>query len=507
VKAPASPRSEARRIGAAEWLAWFAAALALRWLVAALTGFDGAYGQDAWGYIERADRALAGGLALRPLHDSYTMPIGFPYAAAALAAIVGSTTLAAQLVALFSGAIAAPLCGAIVQTLTPGAGRTGPRVAAAAALLSGQHITWSIAAMSDAPAAAACLLAILAMAGAWDAEKPGSWLAVAGAALGACWITRWSYVAVAPGFAAAWLWLILRRRIKARAAFVPVLTGAAVCALQLVVTMGHSRGLGLTWSTDWSPAAVFMRRFEFAEGLRAYTLPQGVYWTLPGLHPTWISPLLGLLAVVAVALLWRQRQARGRFAVALLAGAAAGSWLVLSGMPQQTFRYGMQIWVGVVPLAGIGAGLLMRRGRRGRRVAISAVALSVPLMLLWTVRAPTQLVAHAHGRRDAALALLERIPPDAALFTLGPTSEIRHRTTRPVHELYFATPADLQQAARAGPVYLIYAPGQASRWRSGPMAANLGWVKARRGRSVVALEPPWQLVRVPAARGDMEPGS
>lgn len=487
---------------AVELTLWFVAALLVRAAIAWWLDFDGAYGQDPWGYIERA-RELTGDPLKSGLPSLYAMPLGYPLAIAAVSLFGWGHVLAAQVVSLLAGAALVPLAGWATCALFPRIDGRSARVVLAIALLSGQHVTWSIASVSDTLAAALCLAAIGAAAAAdRSANEPSTarWMTAAGFALGACCVTRWSYLGMAIPFAIWWLHGLLHGRLSVRAAAPAVVAFAAICAAQLWVLWGpHGAiagvagtnvaivdvAIGAPWFADWSPLNLTKRAFDFNEGHREYRFVQGVYWLLPGVHPSWIAPPIGLFAGWGAWRLWKTRQvAANRSALVLCAGGFFAGWLLFGGMPQQLFRHGMQLWVPLLPLVGWGSSELAAKSPTQRRIRDVCVVIGLVIMGFWTVRAPQQLATHAHIHRDAALAQVAAISADATVFSLGPTAELQQRTNLDVREL-FETDVDSLKAAMTAatranrPVYLLYDPAFAAQWQSGKMAETLTWLRQR----------------------------
>ncbi len=495
------------RLSTPEALACFSVALLIRVAFAALHDFDGAYGQDAWAYIERAFRLRATGFALQPFDPGYTLPVLFAFMIASMMAVVGPVVGAGQAVAIVAGSLTAPIMAALTRALFPRAHRSAAWIAAGLVAFSGQHVTWSIAAMSDAPAALFVAVSMLALARAQRPETFGRWMVLAGLALGVAWSTRWSYVAVAPAFAAAWI--IAARAVNAlapghyRRAGLAVLAGIVACLPQLIITLRHPKGLGIGWSGDWSPLNFVVRSFYFAEGQYDYTLPMGVYYALPAIHPGWMSPVVGLCGIWGLHSVWKKRaMVRDQVALALCAGGAACSWLMLAGMPHQNFRYGMQIWLPLVPLVALGVSRIGKLTAGKRRLALVGVGLSCCVLLVWTVRSPAQLVAIAHGHRDAALALTKDLPADARIWALGPTATLQNRTARDVVELFRRKPSDVANAlASPRPLYTLFDPAAAARWRHGDLPRTLAALQRSRVDDI-AVNPPWTLRRYTPPRSN-----
>ena len=492
------PDSQERlRGGWLEAFVLFLSALVVRLVTAYFHRFDGAYGQDAWTYIDRAQRVIDTGFALQPLHDIYTMPIGYPFAIAAVAMITGSLVVAAQALSLLCGAATAPVTCAIVRRLWPDLPAAVGWVAAGLVALSGQHTTWSIAAMSDVPATFFCALATLAMVAAAQEQRTGAWLALAGAALGVCWTIRWSWVAVAPSFAAAWLWMMWSKRVPWRIGWLPVATGIAACLPQLMVTLRHPQGLGIRWSGDWRLGNLIERSFYFAEGAYDYTLPMGLYYALPVIHPGWLTPVGGAAVIWGAVTAARNPTNARALVLTLLLGSALCNWLMLSGMPHQNFRYGMQIWLPLVPLAAAGCGLAWRDARQNvllRRLVGAGAVICAAFLCAWLVHTPKAHIEYVHGHRDNALALVEQLAPGAKIYSLGPTAELSHRTQRQPHELFSQTPTTMAKERTAGhDIYLLYEPKAVRRWRTGDLPRTIKWLEQNARWQKLATNPPWTL--------------
>ena len=482
-----------------EALLAFAGALAVRVGLAQALDFDGAYGQDAWAYIERARLVIDSGFALRPLDPVYTLPTGFVHLIAAVGLVVPNLVLAAQAISVVCGALTAAAALDLTRRLFPDLPRWTAWLAGAAVALSGQHATWSIAAMTDTPAAFFALLSAWAMMRAQGRAAMG-WMALAGAALGVSWSIRWSWVSVAPAYAGAWLWLLKRRKIGLFAGLAPIVTGILACLPQLLVTLSHPQGLGIRWSADWRPWNALLRTFYFAEGAYEYTLPMGVYYLLPAVHPGWLTPVGGLLAAWALRRWWSDREAPSRALIGwLLVGSVACNWLMLSGMPHQNFRYGMQIWLFLVPLGAAGAALMWRsvQAPHHRRWAFAVIGLTVAIQLAWLVHAPRTLADHAHQHRDTALQLAAKVPHGATLLSLGPTAALRNRTDRRVVELFNQSENDVKQLAKSGTeTYALFNPEAVARWRTGQIAQTMVWLRNNAQWQELGAAGRWRLWRL-----------
>lgn len=452
------------------WLGWTTAALVVRVASARIGGFDGLFGQDAWAYLGRARELAADISGLRWPSNEFFWPSGYP-AVVAVASLVGATAQAwAQWVPLLLGAVSVPLCGALAEALFVGSGH----VAAAAMLLSGQHILSSTAAMSDVPALFWLLLAAWAMV---TARGRPAWTALWGAALGAAIATRWAAVVMAPGML-VWWWFELRgRRMRGLAAAAPWCAGALVVVPQLILSWTRPAGLATGWAVDWHVRNAVMRTFESVDGTQTYSWWQGLFYALPLTHPAFVPSLLVVVGVVGVPALVKTRPQAAAF-VGLWAGCG---WLLFAGAPFQNFRFGL-VYAAAAVLMACAGWVRLRAGSLGqKRVAVAALGVSLALMLVWTVRTPQRHMRYVRGLQMAAEQVDGALPEGAVVWAHGLTAELRQRFGRDARELHQADADAVVESAGGGRsvFWLVDRNKVRGQWSAMPLGRTVAGVEKR----------------------------
>ena len=159
-------------------------------------GFDGLYGQDAFGYANYALGPLRDAFLHGEAIPSFQQPPGFPAVIAAISLVAGPEGRIGLVVSLLAGALVPVMTSLLASEAIGrrvGGGRAVvavPIAAAVVAALPGQLWQSSAVAMSDT------LSVALATAGAWAACRYGRmgrtrWLLLAAATVAAAIDTRW----------------------------------------------------------------------------------------------------------------------------------------------------------------------------------------------------------------------------------------------------------------------------------------------------------------------------
>ncbi len=275
-------------------------------------GFDGLYGQDAFGYVNYALGPLRAALAGGDGVPAFGQPPGFPLVIAALSFLVGPdgriglgvSVVAGALVPVATGLLASEALGRRV-----GGGRAViavPLAAAVVAALPGQLWQSSAVAMSDT------LSIALATTGAWAACRygrtgHGRWLLLAAACVAAAIDTRWVYGLVAVPIAVVALlgvrpvWKTGRRRAVGQVAGAVLIVGLVMAPVAVPMGLAIVGGTPVPFSADfgaypWDPLNALRTSFESSDGRLTYATTSGSFYLGQVVAPYWFGPP-GLLAI------------------------------------------------------------------------------------------------------------------------------------------------------------------------------------------------------------------
>jgi len=442
----------------------------------ACMGFDGLYGQDAYGYLRQA-LAFPG-----PAGSGSAFPEGYPAIVAILGRAIGGPLIAARCVSVLSHAAV----GWILFTLL---GRAFPAVERKAlachvvcsVCLSPFLLRSSQVVMADAwclfllVAAFACLLRMR--------EAPGSkWVfAVTVALAGACW-ARYAAAPLAIVFLIALVWYAVRRS-KAVALW-PLLLAAIVLAVCIPNDAVHA-ALEHPWLREWSPVNAFRRRFATADGVARYKLPNVFHVCKVLVHPGFLT--LGPL------LLPFARRADLRLPIVRLAVCGAAAYLVfLMGPPYQNDRFLLlaQPFLAVVLFPAFLRlhARLVALGRNPVRL-FGAVA---GLQLVLLVPAMRSVLRHNAVERRIAHAVNAR--PERTVYAFSVSEALRVRCAdRHVLELWGAPVEHFEAGA-----LVVFNPAQFARQWEG-MDPMLNWQQALDHGATRLMDWPdgWVLARLP----------
>ena len=104
------------------------------------------------------------------------------------------------------------------------------------------------------------------------------------------------------------------------------------------------------------------------DGHFVYRLPVGIFYAEPAGHPAYLFPLLGLTVPWGIWRLWRERNWGP---LILLLGWGGPVYLFLAGIPYQNFRFGLTLYLPLVPLGrilgSVTCGISLPYGRSHRR--------------------------------------------------------------------------------------------------------------------------------------------
>ncbi len=487
------PSHRRRRARLAEAMAWFLAALLLRAGVRWWSGFDGYWGQDAWGYLDQATRLhrwTEGGPV--PLAR---WPQGYPALMIAVERLGLSRMQAGQWVSLTAGAATVPTVWLAARAWWPEHARVGARVAAALVLLSPVHVLWSTCATSDATSVLWLATAAWSLGRSGRARHPAAWMVLSGAALALALSTRLASGLALPAFVWAAAWRLRRGRQTARGVQVAALAFALVLAPQAALWLGQPETVAHPWLLGWRPWHAWQRTFVTADGAASYVWPQALFAAFPALHPGYLGTAAAALAgAAALALVRTPRPATG-----FLLAWVAGAWLFFAGMPYQNYRFGLVALVPWAVLAGNGAAVWSRRRRAG---VVGLLLLTFALQGVWAARLIPRHVNMARERTDAAQHIHRLLPGDAQLLAFGLTADLAGRSGREVVELASETEASLATRWPSKRLtFAVFDEAQLRRqWQGKPPALRVDWLRARARFELVERVGRWAVWRLAPPR-------
>ena len=504
------------------WL--FFIAFAARWLVIALTGFDGLYGQDAFHYFDCARRVVDAWLdALRP--GSCYWPLGYPVLEALFMGLTGFAPRAAQLASTVTGAAIAPLVYWTVLESRVGHrdGQADARIPIAAgvtAALCGQLLQSSIVIMSDAPALFWATLSAGTLLR-WE-RHPGSerrrslWLVGSAAALAIASVTRWIYAGLLLPFGVFVVAALCSKSaalsserpgsaVKRGGAlfatvFFPLLLAAGTFSLiflpQLYLNQ-HSASPALShgWVVGWSPLNAMRTSFDNPDGHFDYRVPPALFYAAPFFYPYYLSPLLTVFVLLGA---WQLRHSA---ALLLFGGWILTLYLYLIGIPYENLRFSLAFFPPIAILAAVG--LFRSPGvatlaRNDSRIIWSLFVVALCIAVPFTYRGLSKFLA-AKTREVSAMRYLQaHVPPQAVVVTFGLSHTLKFYTNADVVDLFAQTPATLRPivcGVRA--VYFYVEKGNIeSQWPGKSPATNFQWLRDEVGLQQIGSEQTWVLYRV-----------
>jgi hypothetical protein len=485
-------------------------------VIALRRGFDGLYGQDAYAYFDYSTASVRQSLLhLQPL-EPFFWPPGYPLLVALTSMLVGPQPLAGQLVSLLMGALVPILTILLARELFP-EDHVLPLLAGAIAAVSGQLWQSSVVVMADTTGLA------LATFSAWALVRYASgrhavWLIAASAALAYATLARWIYGIVAVPFAAYALVALLKRRATRGQTLVAGQSGhgqpliAAILAIGVAaLILGPVVGpplFGLLSHPNqpapfagnfqvysWSPLNALRHDFFTADGHLEYSLPNGVYYAIAPANLAFFGPLLAVWVLVGLF----AARAWPRPTSLLILGWGATVLLFHAGAPWQNFRFTLAYLPPLAILAAAGLLLAWRHLRYPLRLLVAACAV---LGLLVATASGVRLVERFIDTKNQELALVHWVqtqtPPDAQLFTFGPTLAFRHYSSLPTFDLFDLTASDIQDILSApAPHYLLVDEASVEdQWLNQPPSTNFLMLRDGVGLQPLGSEAGYTLYRI-----------
>ena len=474
----------------------FLFALLIRLTLAALTQFDGLYGQDAFAYFYYALDLRAAVAAGEP-PPPFAWPIGYPALVALLSLVTGPQAVAGQIVSLLSGAAIAPLVYLLVLAVRPQA-ILGGMVAGTLTAVAAELALYSLAVTSDAAGLFWATLSawlLLRYLSRWQT----GWLVATAVALSLAVMTRWVYgLLIIPWGVAALLaaheaHLPWSRRAAAAAA--ALLIGVVLIGSQFLGSVGgelaHTADLRVV---RWHPANAFKSAVQNSDGFFDYGRPTALYYLLPGGHPAYVLPLFTPFLLLG---LWAMRRQRPAF-IALLVGWPLTIYLFLAGMAWQNWRFPLALFPPLVVLVGLGVDWVWARlAGRWRPLLLVYCAAALLGSALWAVRDVGNFAGWANRSRQIALSVSQQLPPEATLLAFGLTATVQHYTTLDVRELFSLTEPELAEVVAGADVYLLINPENVqTQWVGKSPAQHVAWLQAHSHLVPIAHYDAFVLYRV-----------
>ncbi len=487
------------------WIAigLFVMALLIRLTVLVVYPFDGLYGQDAFAYYNYALQ-LWNSTQHGQLPAPFYWPLGYPALIAIGFLVFGFSPLAAQVVSLITGALTAPLLFLLTLEIAASLamrGRGGALLAGLVAAVSGQLLQLSLSIMADASAIFWASLSALALVRYTHTLKT-RWLALASFALAYAIITRPIFGALLLpwALAVAVTWSHAEGRIAERLqrASAQAALSVLIPLLLFVIQYGAlipSNSFNNAWLMGWNPLNAFVRVFDNVDGHFEYTLPVGLFYAQPLVHPYYVFPLLTPFALLG---LWVVRRAPLTTCIMLI-GWLGAVYAFLMGIPYENFRFGLALWPPLLVLAGVGFervwSSIMRplpaspvsRGRGWGPIALIIIVLiSLLGMMFWSVRGLQTFFATKDKDLEVVRWVEGSVPASSTLVTMGLTEYFKHYGRRiRISELYNQDPGSLGQLTCHQPnIYLVVDEQNIqSQWANREPERNLRWLRERTGLS------------------------
>ncbi len=499
-------------VSGSKWavLALVAAALLIPCMMLVVaTGFDGLYGQDAYGYVNYARDSLLDALRNGRLPPPFFFPVGYPLTIA-MGALAGlDPDLVAQAVSLVAGATVPVLVALLAYALVP---VTDERQrfwtaigAGLVAALTGQLWQSSVVAMSDT-LALACATAGMVAAVRYSRAPTLLWAAAALALLTFAIETRLIYAAAGAAAVAPLAYGLMRRprrraALDAAVAIAVALVVAAPMTLPILdaITSGQPAPfLGQAQVHGWDPFNALRSSFATADGWLTYSMPTGVFYLLQPVAPYWFATL----AVLAVPGLWAVIRDRDVVRAAVLLAWPVLTIGFMAGGAYQNTRFYLAALPPVAILVGSGAWLVWTAAARrwprfGGRVIVGVVivALVVNALLAW--RFTDNFIERVGTEKDRVASLAAELPASARVISLGPTGQLVHDGYDAI-ELTSIDPERVADAVAAErPTYLLVDMASIqSQWAGSQPQRAVEAIDRQFGLSESASSGSWTLYRI-----------
>ena len=490
-KSHPAPGNHSPERGASPWLLLALSLpvplVAVGWL--GISGFDGLYGQDSYGYFNYATGPLLDNLLALRSPPPFHWPPGYPLLVAWVALVIGRIPLAGQLVSILAGTLVPVFTGLLAQELwsDPRTRRVVPLLAATLTALVGQLWQSSVVVMADTTALAAVTLGMWSLARygrvvRGHSARPVGWILLAAASVSYAVLARWAYTLVAlPAFVYALMVLAQQPRRVAIIHGIAAATVAGLVFLPVILAAwgpetGEAAFLGNFEVASWNPANAAQHQFANSDGILEYRLANGLYYLLAPAHRYFFTPLLALLLPAGA---WIVLRGRNPASMIFLLGWPASVYVFLAGFPWQNFRWTLTYLPPLAILTGIGAASGLHAVSGTRRTALTA---AVALGLLAMAWGGWRLVASFVERKNADLAtaywVQDRLPAHAALFAFSLTPTIDYYTRLRPLDLYLLDPQTMASILeQKSPVYVILDVGSVEeQWRGRSPSLNYHWL-------------------------------
>jgi apolipoprotein N-acyltransferase len=177
-----------------------------------------------------------------------------------------------------------------------------------------------------------------------------------------------------------------------------------------------------------------------------------VYYAIAPFNLAFFDPLLAVWIVVGI---WAVR-CWPRPTALLIVGWAAAVYAFHAGAPWQNFRFTLAY---LPPLAILAAAGVLFAWRRLPHPVRLGVAACTAIGLLLALGAGARLVERFIDTKDQELALVRWVqaqtPPNAQLFTFGPTLAFRHYSAIPTFDLFDLSSSDVEAILRETPPHYV----------------------------------------------------
>ncbi len=459
--------------------------------------FDGLYGQDSFAYYDFAGQIRALVSQGHPL-GAFFWPLGYPALLALGFSLFGTQAIIGQAINIILGAALTPLIYILARQI--GLKWFGAIVAAILITLNGQAIQSSIVLMSDIPSLFwATLSAVLLWMyfrpriSASQTDSPPQfgklrWLVLSAVLLAIAGITRWLYLALAPGWVLAVL-ILWRGRIRWRESIIVLIFTALIFIPQIIYSSTNPwPTLNNAWVEGWSPANAFQHEFTNIDGHFIYDQINAIYYAQPYYVPYYMAAVFAPFLLIGLWWMFRHGYAK----MIMFAIWAFVPYIFLAGIPYQNIRFPLIVVPAVVILAGAGLETVVDWIARIRIPRIAALAYLVAVIILLYGTSQSLPIDHTNvvnfinnqqRDKDTAAWAAQNVPGGATLYTFGLTLTLQHYTTLNVYELYYETPETLAAKWKIGQddYLLINVWDIENQWAGRDPQLDYHWMRDHRG--------------------------